>query len=48
MDTIVDDLKDLLKKNLVPVRPSRKYDRNRDKYKHRVRPKMFKNMKDTV
>jgi len=48
MDSIVNELKDLFKKNLVPIRPGRKYDRNKDKYKHRIKPKMFKNMKDTV
>jgi hypothetical protein len=48
MDSIVNELKDLFKKNLTPIRPGRKYDRNKDKYKHRLKPKVLKNMKDTV
>jgi len=48
MNVVLDELKDLFKKNLVPVRPGRKYDRYKDKYKNRKKPKVPKNMKDTT
>jgi hypothetical protein len=47
-DAILDELRDLFKKHLTPIRPGRKYDRYKDKYKNRRKPKVTKNMKDTT
>ncbi len=47
-ETIMDELKELFKKHLVPIRPNRKFDRQKDKYRNRQKPKVPKNMKDSL
>ena len=47
-DTIYTELRNLFEKHLIPIRPGRKYVRNKNKYKYRPKPKVPKNMKDTV
>jgi hypothetical protein len=47
-DVIHAELKDLLKKHLIPIRPDRKFERHKDKYRNRQRPKVTKNMKDSI
>ena len=46
-DILFNELKDLFKKHLIPIRPGRTYERHKDKYKNRQKPKVPKNMKDT-
>lgn len=46
-DKLVDDLKIIFKKYLIPIRPNRKEPRNTGKYRRRTKPKVFKNQKDT-
>lgn len=46
-ENTLKELKGIFKKYLVPIRPDRKYERNTDKYKRRVKPKIPKNQKDT-
>lgn len=46
-ESMVDELKLVFKKYLVPIRPDRKFERNPEKYKRRVKPKIPKNQKDT-
>ncbi len=45
---VVDELKELFKKNLVPVRPNRSNIRSIGKYKNRMKPKVTKNQKDAI
>ena len=45
---MVEELKDLFKSHLVPIRPNRKFERNLGKYRTRIKPKVTKNQKDTV
>jgi hypothetical protein len=47
-DAVLNELRDLFKKHLIPIRPDRKYDRYKDKYKNRKKPKVPKNMKNTT
>jgi len=47
-ETIMSELNELFKKHIVPIRPNRKSDRNKDKYRNRQKPKVPKNMKDTT
>jgi hypothetical protein len=47
-DILFNELKDLFKKHLIPVRPGRTYERHKDKYKNRQKPKVPKNMKNTI
>lgn len=47
-ETIFTDLKELFSKHLVPIRPDRKFERHKDKYRNRQKPKIPKNMKDTL
>jgi len=42
------ELKYLFKKHLVPIRPNRKFDRHKDKYRNRQKPKVPKNFKDAI
>ena len=47
-ENIMSELKELSKKHLVPIRPNRKFDRHKDKYRNRQKPKVPKNLKDTI
>lgn len=42
------ELKDLLKKHLIPIRPDRSFERHKDKYRNRQKPKVPKNRKDSL
>lgn len=42
------ELKDLLKKHLIPIRPERSFERHKDKYRNRQKPKVPKNRKDSL
>lgn len=48
MESILSELKSLFKKNTIPIRPNRKYERNIDKYRQRAKPKLLKNRKDAL
>jgi len=45
---MVEQLKDLFKSHLVPIRNNRKFERNSGKYRSRVKPKITKNQKDAI
>lgn len=45
---ILSELKQLLKKHLIPIRPDRKFERYKDKYRNRQKPKVTKNQKDSL
>ena len=45
---LVEELKNIFKAHLVPVRPNRKFERNIGKYRTRTKPKITKNQKDTI
>lgn len=47
-EIIFTDLKELFRKHLIPIRPHRKFERYKDKYRNRQKPKIPKNMKDTL
>lgn len=44
-ENLLGELKQLFVVNVVPVRPGRKYKRDVDKYRHRTKPKQFRNRK---
>ena len=46
-DTIIE-LKTLFKKHLIPIRPGRVNPRDVDKYRKRLKPKVTKNLRDTI
>ncbi|PLX19517.1 MAG: hypothetical protein C0599_10810 [Salinivirgaceae bacterium] len=48
MDLVMSELTELLKKHIVPIRPNRKFKVNKDKYRNKQKPKVPKNMKDTI
>ena len=48
MNPIINELKELFRGNLVPIRPERSNPRNVAKYKTRIKPKVTKNQKDTL
>ena len=48
METAILELKNLYLKNLIPIRPNRSNERNREKYRNRYKPKITKNQKDTI
>lgn len=45
-EQLIDELKKVFKKHLIPIRPNRKEPRNTDKYRRRVKPKVPKNQRD--
>ena len=45
---ILSELKQLLKKHIIPIRPDRKFERHKDKYRNRQKPKVTKNQKDSL
>jgi hypothetical protein len=45
---ILLELTDLFRKHLVPIRPNRSFERFKDKYRSRQKPKIPKNMKDSL
>lgn len=44
---IMEELKELYLKNIIPIRPNRTVNRNTDKYRRRNKPKVVKNHKDS-
>ena len=44
----VEELKQIFKSHLIPIRPNRKFERNIGKYRTRLKPKITKNQKDGV
>jgi len=48
MEDIVQELKDLFRNHMIPIRPDRSNKRAIGKYKRRERPKVMKNHKDTI
>jgi len=46
MEQITDQIKELLKKHTIPIRPNRKYERDNGKYRKRTKPRVVKNQKD--
>lgn len=47
-EIILKQIRELLEKHLIPIRPNRKFERHKDKYRNRQKPKVPKNMKDTI
>ena len=44
----LNELKQLFKENLVPIRPNRSFKRKSGKYRNRIKPKVTKNQKDSI
>ncbi|MFV8344749.1 transposase, partial [Flavobacterium sp. ZB4P13] len=42
-----EDLKQLYKENLIPIRPNRSFEINSGKYRNRIKPNVTKNQKDS-
>ena len=47
-DSTLSELKELFKKHLIPIRPNRTFERQKDKYRTKQKPKIPKNQKDTL
>ncbi|WP_171597619.1 IS4 family transposase [Marinifilum caeruleilacunae] len=48
MDVVFLELKEIFSKNLIPIRPNRNFNRHKDKYRNRVKPKVTKNQRDAL
>ncbi len=48
MEQAINELKDLFRSHLVPIRPQRSNPRHAGKYRNRIKPKITKNQKDTI
>lgn len=48
MNDIINELKELFKKHLVPIRPNRKFERKIGKYRTRTKPIVTKNQKNSL
>ena len=48
MNDIINELKELFKKHLIPIRPNRKFERKIGKYRTRTKPRVTKNQKNSL
>lgn len=48
MSIIIGELRNLIKRHTIPIRPGRKYHRDVDKFRKRIKPKVLKNNKDAM
>jgi len=48
MNDIINELKELFKKHLIPIRPNRKFERKIGKYRTRTKPIVTKNQKNSL
>ncbi len=48
MNDIINELKELFKKHLIPIRPDRKFERKIGKYRTRTKPIVTKNQKNSL
>lgn len=48
MNDIINELKELFKKHLIPIRPDRKFERKIEKYRTRTKPIVTKNQKNSL
>ena len=48
MSVVINELKDLFRSHLIPIRPQRSNPRHVGKYRNRLKPKVTKNQKDTI
>ena len=48
MNDIINELKELFKKHLIPIRPNRKFERKIGKYRTRTKPIVTKNQKNRI
>jgi hypothetical protein len=48
MNDIINELKELFKKHLVPIRPNRNFERKIGKYRTRIKPIVTKNQKNSL
>ena len=48
MDNTLKELRILFKKNLIPIRPNRVFQRDTGKYRKRLKPKVTKNQRDAT
>ncbi len=47
-EEILKELKELFVKNVIPIRPNRKFERKPDKYRQRTKPKQFQNRRTVL
>jgi len=48
IDAVFSELKEIFRNHLTPIRPNRSFDRHKDKYRCRAKPKVTKNQRDAL
>ncbi|MBN2598500.1 IS4 family transposase [Labilibaculum sp.] len=48
IDLVFSELKDIFRNHLIPIRPNRKFERHKDKYRNRAVPKVTKNQRNAL
>jgi hypothetical protein len=48
IDEVLFELKDIFRNHLIPIRPKRSFQRHKDKYRNRVKPKVTKNQRNVL
>ena len=48
IDEVFEELKKIFKSHLIPIRPNRKFERHKDKYRNRTVPKVTKNQRNAL
>jgi len=48
IDEVLFELKSIFRNHLIPIRPNRSFQRHKDKYRNRVKPKVLKNQRNAL
>ena len=48
IDAVFSELKGIFRNHLIPIRPNRKFERHKDKYRNRATPKVTKNQRNAL
>ncbi|WP_461633873.1 hypothetical protein [Labilibaculum euxinus] len=48
IDEVLSELKGIFRNHLIPIRPNRSFQRHKDKYRNRIKPKVPKNQRNVL
>ena len=48
IDKVFSEMKEIFKRHLIPIRPNRKFQRHKNKYRNRLKPKVTKNQRNNL
>ena len=48
IDKVFSEMKEIFRRHLIPIRPNRKFQRHKNKYRNRLKPKVTKNQRNNL